>query len=152
MRTQDESGTTIVHYLAELDGYGLLNNILSLLPELHLSQVVCLQDKQGRTPLHCAANSWDPKNHESIRSMLTLLPEPHRSQVVDIRDTEGKTVLEYLDEETRNSVIQLLQPPKQDSSVQKRTHDSLARETEQEQVDIQESEAKRQRSDGAGYC
>lgn len=118
----------------------MISYVLSLWPESQRLQAVSMSDRAGLTVLHHAANA---DNFESIKLVLYVYPEPQRLQVVNTQDDEGKTVL-HAAVESYQSVLKLLDSS--ESSHNKRLHSALQLT---EQVDIEQPEAKRAKSDEA---
>ena len=79
-----------MHIAADLGHSESLKEILALFPESHRLRVVSLQTEDGKTVLHCAAES-----EHAIQVIMDLLPEHQCLQLVCIGDFVGETVLHY---------------------------------------------------------
>ncbi len=143
VHTEDRDGWTILNCAGRSGNLEAIRLILSLLPESHRLQAICSQDRKGRTVLHCLTESGDG---ESIKHILTLFPESQRSRAMYIQDGERNTVLQCLNEETRDSIMTWL-PRSDSSSNQKRSYNCTL---QTEWVDVEQTDAKRQKSEGTG--
>ncbi len=108
--------------------------LVTLFPESQRLQALNMQDKEGKTVLHAAARSG---NLECIKAILSFYPESLRMQIVNVQDREGNIVLHLMGDTTRKAIIEWL--AKAENASFKRSH--------HEEADIEQPEAKRQRSD-----
>ncbi len=90
----------------------------------------------GETVLH-----WAMGSIECLKTVLSLYPESQRLEALNKQNRARWTVLKLVNEETRNIIMEWLS--KSESSVQKRSHASALQD---EGVDVDQREAKRQKS------
>ena len=115
--------------------------VLTGYPEHERLQALKKKNSARSTVLHDVAESIQ-SDREFVKNILDLLPEQQRPEAVKVRDAVGNTVLQIMDEETRESIVEWLS--ESESSGQKRSRDSAL---ETEEVDVGQSDAKRQRPD-----
>ncbi len=173
VRMQDMDGYTMMHRAVLSGKIEAVTFILGLLPsESHRLQVLEMQEENGKTVLHCAIVSGNTV--EMVRYILTLYPESKRLQAVSVKDRDERTaihlaahlgkfdsikaVLELLPESQRLLAVAIQGPDRSGRTVKhlaqyigsneggtnnKRSHS----DTQHGDVDIEQQEAKRQRSE-----
>ncbi len=137
--TTENSGWNVLHCAAWSGKFECLETILALYPESERFRALNTTGQQGEIVLHLVARS---NNVDCIKSVLSLYPKLQHLQVLNTPNGSGSTVLDYMHEETRNSILEWLS--KSQSLDLKRSHDSTLETTEQ--LDGEQPEAKRQRS------
>ncbi len=141
---RDKNDATVLHWAAQFKEIETIKAILALYPESQHFQVMRMQDRTGRTIFHYVALLDD---FEAIKALLSLLPESQRVKAANMQNRNGHTVLQVIPSSvTRDAVMELLHGSRNPDVHADHLHSS----SQENNVDVEQRETKRQRLEEAG--